>query len=405
MNTMRIAWRNLWRNSRRTGITIVAMSLSTAVLIITYALMLGMMVQMEHSVTDVTVGQVQVHHRNYLKERSLYDTVDGWENILETARRDGIAAAPRAFGFGLLSSGNKSAGVQFWGVDPASEQQIGDMAKNLLKGTYLSGRPSMGVVLGRKLARTLHADVGTELVAVVQASDGSLGNELFHVRGILKSVGENLDRSVAIIDREDFASLFVLPDQYHEIALNSRGQLSPDEVAAKIRSSAGSNEFRTWRQILPGVSDMRNTSSGATMIFLVIFFLAAGLGVLNTLLMATYERIPEFGLLKAIGTSSWRILRDVSAEALVLGILSSILGGIIGTIVSLYFQYFPIDLSAFGEGFNTSGVVISAQWGALLTLRGIIWPIVIMWLVSVLAALYPAAKAARLDPVRALTHV
>ncbi|HOO37508.1 MAG TPA: ABC transporter permease [Deltaproteobacteria bacterium] len=405
MNTMRIAWRNLWRNSRRTGITIVAMSLSTAVLIITYALMLGMMVQMEHSVTDVTVGQVQVHHRNYLKERSLYDTVDGWENILETARRDGIAAAPRAFGFGLLSSGNKSAGVQFWGVDPASEQQIGDMAKNLLKGTYLSGRPSMGVVLGRKLARTLHADVGTELVAVVQASDGSLGNELFHVRGILKSVGENLDRSVAIIDREDFASLFVLPDQYHEIALNSRGQLSPDEVAAKIRSSAGSNEVRTWRQILPGVSDMLNTSSGATMIFLVIFFLAAGLGVLNTLLMATYERIPEFGLLKAIGTSSWRILRDVSAEALVLGILSSILGGIIGTIVSLYFQYFPIDLSAFGEGFNTSGVVISAQWGALLTLRGIIWPIVIMWLVSVLAALYPAAKAARLDPVRALTHV
>jgi len=405
MNTMRIAWRNLWRNSRRTGITIVAMSLSTAVLIITYALMLGMMVQMEHSVTDVTVGQVQVHHRNYLKERSLYDTVDSWENILETARRDGIAAAPRAFGFGLLSSGNKSAGVQFWGVDPASEQQIGDMAKNLLKGTYLSGRPSMGVVLGRKLARTLHADVGTELVAVVQASDGSLGNELFHVRGILKSVGENLDRSVAIIDREDFASLFVLPDQYHEIALNSRGQLSPDEVAAKIRSSAGSNEFRTWRQILPGVSDMLNTSSGATMIFLVIFFLAAGLGVLNTLLMATYERIPEFGLLKAIGTSSWRILRDVSAEALVLGILSSILGGIIGTIVSLYFQYFPIDLSAFGEGFNTSGVVISAQWGALLTLRGIIWPIVIMWLVSVLAALYPAAKAARLDPVRALTHV
>jgi len=405
MNTMRIAWRNLWRNSRRTGITIVAMSLSTAVLIITYALMLGMMVQMEHSVTDVTVGQVQVHHRNYLKERSLYDTVDGWENILETARRDGIAAAPRAFGFGLLSSGNKSAGVQFWGVDPASEQQIGDMAKNLLKGTYLSGRPSMGVVLGRKLARTLHADVGTELVAVVQASDGSLGNELFHVRGILKSVGENLDRSVAIIDREDFASLFVLPDQYHEIALNSRGQLSPDEVAAKIRSSAGSNEVRTWRQILPGVSDMLNTSSGATMIFLVIFFLAAGLGVLNTLLMATYERIPEFGLLKAIGTSPWRILRDVSAEALVLGILSSILGGIIGTIVSLYFQYFPIDLSAFGEGFNTSGVVISAQWGALLTLRGIIWPIVIMWLVSVLAALYPAAKAARLDPVRALTHV
>ena len=405
MNTLRIAWRNLWRNSRRTGITLVAMILSTAILIITYALMLGMMKQMEHSVTDITVGQVQLHQKNYLRERSLYDTIDNWEEILASAHRKGIAAAPRAFGFGLLSSGNKSAGVQFWGIDPLLEQQVGDMAKYMLQGEYLARRSSMQVVLGRKLARTLNADVGTELVAVVQASDGSLGNELLYVQGILKSVGENLDRSVALIYQEDFASLFVFPGQFHEIALNSRGVMTPDEVAAAISASAGANEVRTWRQLLPGVSDMLNTSSGATMIFLVIFFLAAGLGVLNTLLMATYERIPEFGLLKAIGTSPWRILRDVSAEALILGILSSIIGGIIGVLVSLYLQYYPIDLSAFGEGFNTSGVVISAQWGATLTFRGIVWPIVIMWLVSVLAALYPAIKAARLDPVRALTHV
>jgi len=405
MNTLRIAWRNLWRNSRRTGITLVAMILSTAVLIITYALMLGMMEQMEHSVTDITVGQVQVHHPDYLRERSLYDTVDGWDKILATAHTKGIAAAPRAFGFGLLSSGNKSAGVQFWGIHPSFEQTVGDMAGNMLSGKFLAGHPAMKVVLGRKLARTLHADIGTELVAVVQASDGSLGNELLYVTGILKSVGENLDRSVALIHQEDFASLFVFPDQFHEIALNSRGDMTPEQVADAISAAAGTNEVKTWRKLLPGVSDMLNTSSGATMIFLVIFFLAAGLGVLNTLLMATYERIPEFGLLKAIGTSPWRILRDISAEALLLGILSSIIGGIIGVLASAYFQYYPIDLSAFGEGFNTSGVVISAQWGATLTLEGVVWPIVIMWLVSVLAALYPAIKAARLDPVRALTHV
>lgn len=381
------------------------MILSTAVLIVTHALMLGMMLQMEHSVTDITVGQVQVHHGLYLKERSLYDTIENWEKILSAARDSGITAAPRAFGFGLLSSGNKSAGVQFRGISPAAERRVSDMAANMFRGEFLSDRPAMGVVLGRKLFRTLDAVVGSTLVAVVQAADGSLGNELLHVEGILKGVGEAFDRSMVLMHAEDFATLFVFPGRFHEIALNSRGTMTPEQVAEAIAAAAAGNEVKTWRQLLPGVSDMLNSFGGSTAIFLFIFFLAAGLGVLNTLLMATFERIPEFGLLKAIGTSPWRILRDIAAEALVLGMLSSSIGGVIGAAISLYFQLYPIVLSGFAEGFNTSGIVISAQWSASLTLRGVIWPVIIMWLVSVLAALYPAAKAARLDPVRALNHV
>ncbi|MDT8285331.1 MAG: hypothetical protein RQ767_07365, partial [Thermovirgaceae bacterium] len=135
MNTFRIAWRNLWRNTRRTTITLIAMALSTAVLIITYALMLGMIQDMERSVTDVTVGQVQVHHPDYLSERSIYDTVSNHDAILNRARHEGISAAPRAFGYGLLSSGTKSAGVQFWGASPQGEREVGSMPEAIFKGS------------------------------------------------------------------------------------------------------------------------------------------------------------------------------------------------------------------------------------------------------------------------------
>lgn len=405
MNTLSIAWRNLWRNPRRTGITLTAMILSMVVLIVTYALMLGMIIDMEHSVTDITIGQVQVHNSNYRRERSLYDTIANHAEILSAARTAEIAASPRAFGYGLLSSGTKSAGVQFWGIDPKMERRVGDMPKNLISGDFIPDSPGMNVVLGRKLARMLHADTGSELIAVVQASDGSLGNEILHVTGILKGIGETLDRSLVLIHIKDFQDLFVLYDKYHEISLNTRGAMTPEQIVASILPSAGDNEVRTWRQLMPGVSDMIKTFDAASFFFLSIFFLAAGLGVLNTMLMATYERIPEFGLLKAIGTSPWRIVRDVASEALVLGIISTLIGSVMGTLLCLYFQYNPIDLTSFAEGFSTSGIVMNARWRAALTIKGIVWPVIVMWITSMLAAIYPAVKAARLDPVAALTHM
>ncbi len=405
MKTMRIAWRNLWRNPRRTLITLSAMVVSTAILILTYGLMTGMFEQLESSITDLSVGEVQVHHPDYLAERNLYDTVNQPELITQAAVKAGVPYSRRAFGYGLLSSGVKSAGVQFWGIDPANESRVSDLDDNLFQGSYLPETAAGKVVLGRKLARTLNAEVGSELVVVTQAADGSLGNVLLTVSGILKSASESLDRSLALIHMADYAELFVFYDSCHEIALNSRGSLPPAELAALIQPAAGTNQIKTWRQLMPAASDMLNTYKGSLIIFQLIFFLAAGLGVLNTMLMATFERIPEFGLIKAIGATPWGIMRDIMAEALVLGLFSSVIGGFLGLGLSLYLQFNPIDLSAFAEGFNFSGMAFSSQWSTAITLGGIFWPVITMWLVSLVAAIYPASRAARLDPVKALNHV
>jgi ABC-type lipoprotein release transport system permease subunit len=405
VNVFRVAWRNLWRNWKRTAITFAAVSFSTAVLIASYALMIGWTAAMEKSVTDISVGEVQVHHPSYRSERSLYDTVAEPRAVLAASAEAGIAASARSFGFGLLSSGAKSAGAQFWGVLPEAERKVSDLAVNLLEGEFLTGAPEGTVVLGRKIARSLGAVVGSELVVVVQAADGSLGNELLTVAGILKGVGEGLDRSLALLHRSDFEELFVFPGKVHEIVVNSRGTVDPDVAAAAILPAAGANEVLTWRQLMPTLSQMFDSMIASVLIFGAILLLAAGVGVLNTMLMATYERIPEFGLVKAIGASPWRILREISVEAIVLGLIGSLAGGVGGVLISLRFQHHPLDLAMFVDQLDFMGIAVSSKVPFALTPGCVYGPVLAMWLVSFLAALWPAARAARMRPVEALTHV
>jgi ABC-type antimicrobial peptide transport system permease subunit len=156
---------------------------------------------------------------------------------------------------------------------------------------------------------------------------------------------------------------------------------------------------------MPTLSQMMDSMIASVLIFGGIFFLAAGVGVLNTMLMATYERIPEFGLVKAIGASPWRIVREVSVEALVLGFLGSFAGGVVGVLASLHFQVHPIDLTMFVEELSFSGIVVTSEVPFALTPACVWEPMLSMWLASVLAALWPAVKAARLKPVEALSYV
>jgi ABC-type lipoprotein release transport system permease subunit len=276
----------------------------------------------------------------------------------------------------------------------------------MLKGEYLSGEPGKKLVLGQKLAKSLHADVGSEIVAVVQAADGSLGNELFTVCGILKAAGEKVDRGAAIIHRADFEELFVSGGRIHEIALNAWGKLPAEEVAAAVTAAAGDDEVKTWKQLMPLLSEMVKMFDVAIFIFGLVFFLAAGLGVMNTMLMATYERIREFGVLKALGSTPWRIMKDVSAEALVMAFFSTLIGTAVGVAASLYFQKYGINLEAMARDTITfSGIAFNPLWRATLSVKIVMLPVVVMWIICVVAALYPAGKAARLNPSRAMTHV
>ena len=401
---VKISWRNLWRNATRTNITVTAVALCVAILIIFQALIIGLIEKAVSNTTNLLVGEVQIHAKGYLDDRSIYKSLANIEEVRAFAKENNIGIVERSYGFGLISSGKKSAGTQFWGINPESELKYFDFANNIDAGKFLSETSLKKVVLGKKLARSLAADIGTELVVFVQGADGSLGNDLFYVAGILKNVSDDIDRGAAMILKDDFDILFSTNNIVHEIALNSKGKFEAEEMQKNISLRLKDESVMTWKQLMPFIDSMVDQMSAFMLtIFSLIFTVAASLGVMNTLLMSTYDRMKEFGVIRAIGATPWRIIKQVSMEAVLLTALASIIGVIIGLSISLYLQVYGIDFSDKGN-LSFGGVVFDPVWKASVSFKIVLLPVVLMFVTSIAASLYPASIAARIKPVEAIHY-
>ena len=404
MKTIEVSWRNLWRNRTRTNVTIAAVALCIAILIIFQSMIVGLIEKAVFNTTNLVIGEVQIHANGYLNDKSLYKDLKNTEKIKSIAKKNNIGLVERSYGFGLISSGTKSAGTQFWGVNPESELMHFDFAKHINQGTFLNSSSSNKIVLGNKLALSLAAEVGTELVVFVQGADGSLGNDLFYVSGILKNVADNIDRSAAIILENDFNILFSSNNMIHEIALNSKGNFEAEEIQNLMSAEIKDVEIDTWKQLMPTIALMTEKMSVfMRTLFSLIFTIAAGLGVMNTMIMSTYDRMKEFGIIRAIGATPWRIIKQVSLESFILTFVASIIGTVIGLSVALYFQKYGFDVSGQGN-LSFGGVVMDPIWKASVSLGIILLPIGLMMLTSILSSLYPASIAARIKPVEAIHY-
>lgn len=417
MSWLVISWRNLWRNRRRTFVTLATIAASTAVLVLFQSLMVGMFIGTVANLTDVQVGQVQVHGDGYRKRPSMYRDVQGAQAILDWADAQGVHAAPRSFGAGLIGAGEKSAGAEIWGVNPERERRAFKLASSLVEGDFVDEGDPSGVVIGQKLARSIDAGVGDELVVVVAAADGSMGNELWRVRGILAAMGDRIDRTAVIAPAATFDEIFVANGRVHQIALSTRpgpvenlpagrGTIDEQTLTALVRRVAPEgDEVLSWRGLNPTMSDMVDLSDRYLAVFAFIFFTAAALGILNTMLMAAYERIPEMGLVKALGASPWRVFGEMSIEVVILSALGALIGMMIGGAAALYLSANGIDTTSFGGQIEMNGVVWDPVWRADFDLGRILRTPLSLIPVALVAGLYPAIHAARVVPVEALRRI
>ena len=404
MKITKLSWRNLWRNPTRTNVTILAVSLCIAVLIIFQSMIVGLIEKAKFTTTNLVIGEVQVHAEGYLDDRSIYKSLQNTEEIHLIAKENNIGLVERSYGFGLISSGTKSAGTQFWGINPESELQHFDFANHIDKGNFLTNTSLKKIVLGRKLANSIAADIGTELVVFVQGADGSLGNELFYVAGILKNMADNVDRGAAMILRKDFDILFSANNLIHEIALNSKGRFESEEIQKLLSARTADVDVETWQQLMPTIALMTEKMSVFMRTFFsLIFGIAASLGVMNTMIMSTYDRMREFGIIRAIGTTPWRILKQISLEAILLTTIASVIGVVVGLSVALYFQKYGFDVSG-GGNMSFGGVVMDPVWKASVSVGIVLLPVVLLMLVSIVASIYPASIAARIKPVEAIHY-
>ena len=405
MKVLTIASRNVFRNWRRTAVTILSMGFAGFIMILFASLMQGLLQASERNAVAMDLGDIQIHHFNYREDPDLYKLIDNSDEIVSSISQAGFHATQRLYGFGLAAAGTTSAGVQLRGINLNTESEVTQIHNHVSRGRWLDENDPKGVVLGRKLAGTLGVVPGDELVFLGQAADGSMANDLYSVRGILKSVGEEVDRSGFYMLESEFRKLMALPSGAHEIAV-MRPDRSSDLEAAKeeISGLAPGYETMDWRELKPVIARILDLADSQMIIMVIITYIAVAMVVLNAMLMSVFERIRELGIMKAIGVTPWQLMFLIYIETLIQVAISSVMALISGWSLSAYFQTNGIDLSSFAEGASFGGVAVDPIWRAYLTLDSVLIPIIFLFIIASVSVLYPAIKAAVIRPVAAIHH-
>src|SRR3990170_1100209 len=250
MKIVAFAMRNIGRNSHRTVITTLAMAFAGFIMVFYVSLVEGMFFMLEKNVVSLNLGDLQIHAPGYRDDPDLYNRIEGYEGITGELDDSGFYSAGRLFGFALAATGRTSSGVVLRGVDVEREATVTDVHQNLIAGSWLDETEPRGVVLGSKLAKTLEVRPGDEVVIVGQASDGSMANELYRVRGILKSLGQGIDGSGFFMVEREFRSLMVVPTGVHEIVAMRKDRSEDLEAATeRVRQACPGLDVRNWREL------------------------------------------------------------------------------------------------------------------------------------------------------------
>jgi ABC-type lipoprotein release transport system permease subunit len=413
MIVLQLGWRNLWRRPRRSLITISAIASAYAFLIALIGLMGGLSDQLVNNGTGLLLGHVQVHHSQYLPDRELHDTLGGEvgaDSDILLSRMKNLpevqAASLRVYGFGLLSTGEHSAGAQMIGIVPSFEVQISDLLQALTQGEGLSERGERRILLGDSLAQELAAEIGSEVAVVTQAADGSLGNDLYRVSGVLHTGLAHMDRSLALLHLDDLKQLLVLgPGQAHEIVMTIKDPMRAKEFSNNLNDSGmlpAHGTAQSWQDLSPQLNDYLNLADGMNRFIIFLVALFAAFGVLNTMMMAVFERTREIGLINSLGMRPPQILSAILMESLYLLLLGLAGGFTIGALLMAYLTTHGWDLSRWtGElsMMNTKmDLILKAAWAW----DQVIWSALGLTLATLVAAYLPARRAARMDPVEAL---
>jgi ABC-type lipoprotein release transport system permease subunit len=395
-----MAWRNVWRNSRRSLTAIAATSLGLVAMILYAGLMDGLMTGLERDIVDVEMGDVQVHAPEYRTSRSLHDRIEQPAEVLEALDAHGLAAAPRLLASGLAAAGDSSAGVSLRGIDVERDARISKVSQRVTRGAWLDPAHPDEVVIGRRLSQMLGVEVGQEVLVLSQAADGSTANDLYNVRGILEGVSDEVDRGGIFMVASAFRQLMTVPEGAHQIIVRSPDR-PLDETARVVDSIAADLDARTWRELQPTLASMLDSSRGAMVAMFLIVYLAIGIVILNAMLMAVFERVRELGVLKALGVGPGGVLGLIVLESAIQTTLAVIIGVAISIPANWYLSTHGIDLRSLGN-MSMMGMAIDPVWRARVSVDSYVQPVTILLVIVGLAVIYPALRAAFIRPVEAM---
>ncbi|UCF80051.1 MAG: ABC transporter permease [Acidobacteriota bacterium] len=412
-STIRVAWRNLGRNRRRTLLALAAIVLGQLTLVFVNCMMAGLYDDMFRTVTGPLVGHVQIHHGDWREERATDLYVDDLTKVTGEIRAlPGVTSvSPRIYSAVLSVSGEKTdepamaEPAMIVGVDVSVEARKGGFLEDLGEEELPGGG---GVVLGKVLANRLQLKPGQSIAVIGQDADGFPASDLFTVRAIVSGKVDVVKTMGVVMSVGDAGEFLAMPDQAHEIVVQGGDADEAEDLSERIAAlpSLAGVEVLPWKEAAPLLAQMLGMKDVFDLIFIAIVFVAAAAGIANTATMSTFERTREFGMLLAVGARPGRIINMVLVESVALGLVGVAVGSVLGTAAVLITSHTGIDYAMLAtntvEDFSFKGLSFSYMIYPKFELRHVIFGIVAVTVTSVIASVWPAALAARLEPVEAM---
>jgi ABC-type lipoprotein release transport system permease subunit len=400
---LKLAWRNIFRNKRRTIITSFAIGIGLASLIFTAALMEGMIRNMVQSATSSFLGEAQVHGGGFRETQEVEKTVNDLDRVTAELKQDPLVAryTLRTLSMGMVTSPANVNAVLLVGVDPGSERFLSKIADTLQKGSFFAGENLRDIVIGSNLAEELEVSLGDRVVATVsQAGSGNLAQEMFRISGIYRFGIKEMDSGMAFIRLTKAQMMLGIGARVHEIAIKFKDIHSADKPGIPFwrKYSRFGNEAVPWTTLLPQMKSVLGMLNISLLVMAVILGCVVVFGIINSLFMSLYERMFEFAVMRAVGTRPGGLRELIILEAGALAVISIVFGSVLGMALTLIFAYRGIDY----RGIEFAGTTFHELIYPVMSLwHYIVFPVGVL-LFTMLVAVYPAWVAGRLRIAAAL---
>ena len=408
---VKMAWRNIWRNPRRTVLTICAIAFSSLLLVFMLSFQFGSYETMINTSVKIQTGHLQVQAEGYQDKKTIRLVVPNPAAVGEILE---IIPHIQAFtfrgqAFSLVSSKDRTYGALVTGIDPIREIQVSRLKKLIRKGSFLSESDNNQALVGKLLARNLRLELGDELTLLGQGRDGSIAATVVNVKGIYSSGIDEFDRSAIQIPLKLFQNVYTMDEAVHEVVIIGESLSDIAEIKRSIELKLSKLDpqmplrILDWEQLMPGLRQGIEMDLVSGMIFYFLLILVVAFSILNTFLMAIFERTREFGVLMAIGTAPARLTKVLLIESVTMTMIGIFIGILMGCMITLYFQTIGIDISGASELLSQFG--ISGRMHPKLSVLSAVSGPLAVFIITFFAALYPALKVRRMRPVEAMRAV
>jgi ABC-type lipoprotein release transport system permease subunit len=400
-----LAWRNLWRNHRRTIVMISAITIGAWAMIFMTALMRGMVNDMLRDGISALPGHVQIHNPGFRDDPGINNLLPVTDSQLvtdfDTAGFD--AWSSRIKVPAVVTSERDSRGVTLFGIDPQRERDITFLAGDIVAGRNLEDVHDNGVVIGQGLADILETGIGKRIVVMSQDPDNEIADRGFRIVGIFKSKLESYEKTMVFAGKASTQKMLKIPDRVNEVVIIGGDFRNVDGLVEEAASLVGDDvEVLPWHEVDAYLGTMLKVMDGFVLVWMVVIFLALSFGLVNTLVMAVFERVREIGLILALGMRPSSIFAQVVVESVFLLTLGLLAGNLLAWLTIIPIQD-GIDVSIVAEGMEMFGY--ASVLYPEMTLHDVVLANIVVLVLGFLASLSPAWRASRYEPIEAITKV